>query len=601
MLRRRKWLPAVAALMLAVALGAIAAPMPALACILDNDNDCYRFVTGRVTATAGLNVRAAPWGTVLDTAPYNYSNTVDCYVQASDGSYWDWLYDSRIGRSGWVYDPYLYTGGNIYQQVDEMHEGDCGSIPLTIPGNVTATAISTASIRVTWTDTNAATAAYVVSNGNVSAPDLGVGATSYTWTGLAPNTYMCFTVAAKKSGQQSPWSPYACTTTWALNPPTSVLAMPKSGSIVHVSWLDQSGGAAQFIVNWAGYHSPTLAAGTTSYDWGGFTPGSTSLCFQVAAVQSGQQSPWSASDCANTPSFINLGDSFSSGEGAYPPYTSDTDTATDKCHRSFNGYAGQFASMSPNWNWVNNVACSGAVTQELFTDVNGSANMMNIPALGEKAQVGRIGTYPGLITVTIGGNNLDLADMFTKCLQTRDWVPWSPSNADQCYHDTFSDSWIANIPNALSGQVPYDRYGPSLDQTFQYIKDNAGSARVVVSTYPQIFPATFTGVANRSPCGIGGPFLITSQDQLNRVRATVSAINAKVKAVAQAKGFTILDEENAFQGHELNTSNPWVNDINGLQVDCGAGKVTKMPDNESLHPNQAGYHRWATDLYNLIH
>jgi hypothetical protein len=25
---------------------------------------------------------------------------VNCYVQASDGSYWDWLYDSRIGRSG---------------------------------------------------------------------------------------------------------------------------------------------------------------------------------------------------------------------------------------------------------------------------------------------------------------------------------------------------------------------------------------------------------------------------------------------------------------------------------------------------------------------
>ncbi len=94
------------------------------ACIADADGDCYRSVTGTVTS-ANLNVRAAPWGAILDNVPNGYSNVVDCYVQASDGSYWDWLYDTRINRSGWVYDPYLYTGGNIYQQVDELTEGNC--------------------------------------------------------------------------------------------------------------------------------------------------------------------------------------------------------------------------------------------------------------------------------------------------------------------------------------------------------------------------------------------------------------------------------------------------------------------------------------------
>ena len=93
----------------------------------DDDGDCVRIVTGTVTATAGLNVRAAPYGTILDTLPYRYSDLVSCYVQASDGSYWDWINDSRIGRSGWVYDPYLYTGGNINVQVDEVHEGHCAT------------------------------------------------------------------------------------------------------------------------------------------------------------------------------------------------------------------------------------------------------------------------------------------------------------------------------------------------------------------------------------------------------------------------------------------------------------------------------------------
>ena len=74
----------------------------ASACIADADGDCYLHVTGTVE-TANLNVpRAAPWGTVIDNLPNGYSNNVDCYVQASDGSYWDWIYDSRIGQSGWV-------------------------------------------------------------------------------------------------------------------------------------------------------------------------------------------------------------------------------------------------------------------------------------------------------------------------------------------------------------------------------------------------------------------------------------------------------------------------------------------------------------------
>ena len=162
---------AASTVMLAAGSVTVAGMGTASACIADADGDCYLHVTGTVE-TANLNVRAAPWGTVIDNLPNGYSNTVDCYVQASDGGYWDWLYDSRIGRSGWVYDPYLYTGGNIYQQVDQMTEGNCGSIPLTMPSNVTATATSTGSIRVSWGDTNGGAAQYVVSNGNVSSATL---------------------------------------------------------------------------------------------------------------------------------------------------------------------------------------------------------------------------------------------------------------------------------------------------------------------------------------------------------------------------------------------------------------------------------------------
>lgn len=137
---------------------------------------------------------------------------------------------------------------------------------------------------------------------------------------MTPNTYMCFTIAAKKSGQQAPWTPYACTTTWALGTPTNVGAVATSGSTVHVTWTDTSGGAAKFVVTNGNVSSPDLNAGTTSYDWPGITPG-TYMCFEIAAKQSGAQSPWSSSQgCTTTPTYVNMGDSFSSGEGTYHPY-----------------------------------------------------------------------------------------------------------------------------------------------------------------------------------------------------------------------------------------------------------------------------------------
>jgi hypothetical protein len=184
---------------------------PAKACVADADGDCYLHVTGTVDPSNGLNVRTQPWGTILDTLPYNYSNTVSCYVQASDGSYWDWIYDSRIGRSGWVYDPDLYTGGNIYQQVDEMHEGNCGYFSLSPPVDVYAYPITTHQVEVTWYDQTGGQAQYLVTNGNSNSSLLPMGTTSITWN-INPGQYMCFAVAAYEGGSYSAWSPYYCLT-----------------------------------------------------------------------------------------------------------------------------------------------------------------------------------------------------------------------------------------------------------------------------------------------------------------------------------------------------------------------------------------------------
>ncbi|MBV9450407.1 MAG: fibronectin type III domain-containing protein [Streptosporangiaceae bacterium] len=163
-----------------------------------------------------------------------------------------------------------------------------------VPGNVTATATSMSNIHITWSAVSGATS-YVVSNGNISTGNL--TKTSYDWGALAQGTYMCLTVTAKNSAGQSPWSPYACATT-QVAPPANLKATASSTKI-HISWSDTSGGAAQFVVSNGDASSPTIPAGTTSYDWTGLAVG-TYMCFTVTAKQGNGQSPWIPYACATT-------------------------------------------------------------------------------------------------------------------------------------------------------------------------------------------------------------------------------------------------------------------------------------------------------------
>jgi hypothetical protein len=72
----------------------------------------------------------------------------------------------------------------------------CGTTPVLAPTGVTAVPTSSGTIRVSWTDNTQGQGTFTVSNGNTSAPsDVPAGTTWYDWTGLAPNTYMCVTVA----------------------------------------------------------------------------------------------------------------------------------------------------------------------------------------------------------------------------------------------------------------------------------------------------------------------------------------------------------------------------------------------------------------------
>lgn len=90
-------------------------------CPIDDDGDCLQTVRGTALGTTGTNIRSGP-GTgysLVGNMPYHSTGTVYCYTTGTvinNNPYWDYT-ESSYGN-GYVSDDLLYTGRNIYQQVD---------------------------------------------------------------------------------------------------------------------------------------------------------------------------------------------------------------------------------------------------------------------------------------------------------------------------------------------------------------------------------------------------------------------------------------------------------------------------------------------------
>ncbi|MGI5239022.1 protein kinase domain-containing protein [Dactylosporangium sp. CA-139066] len=87
----------------------------------------------------------------------------------------------------------------------------------TPPTNLSATPAGPTSIRLQWTDNSSDETGFTVINGSASR-NTSPNATSYTWDGLSPGTYMCFKVRAFNPSGVSAYAPpsqdaWACTTT----------------------------------------------------------------------------------------------------------------------------------------------------------------------------------------------------------------------------------------------------------------------------------------------------------------------------------------------------------------------------------------------------
>ncbi|MDI1463725.1 fibronectin type III domain-containing protein [Catellatospora sp. KI3] len=167
------------------------------------------------------------------------------------------------------------------------------------PATPAAAAPSGTSIQVTWADKSANEWGFEISNGTTSQV-VGANSTSYTWTGLANGTYMCFRVRSYNLAGYSAWTAYACATTPTIpTAPTNPTAVVVSGTAIQVGWADKSANEIGFEIS-NGVTSQVVGANSTFYTWGGLANG-TYMCFRVRSYSLAGYSAWTAYACNTTP------------------------------------------------------------------------------------------------------------------------------------------------------------------------------------------------------------------------------------------------------------------------------------------------------------
>ena len=224
--------------------------------------------------------------------------------------------------------------------------------------------------------------------------------------------------------------------------------------------------------------------------------------------------------------YVALGDSYSSGEGNPPfdPGTNDPATG-DTCHRSLDAWPYVVQAGDPKLTYPILFACSGAHT-------------INVTTKGFKTEPSQIQqlkalhTKPGLITITIGGNNFNFADVLKDCAEVN------------CESDGVLPGADRYIRNYL---------GTAIVNTLKAIKAAAPQARLILVGYPNFMNLNVVN-AQQHCAWLGwaeGTALVQAAKDLNSAE----------KTAAQSVGADWISMLNVLKGHELCTEDSYIRSL----------------------------------------
>jgi titin len=249
--------------------------------------------TDNSTAEAGYKVERLPSGG---------SWTVIATIAANSASYSDTTASEGIS---YQYRVRAYT--NAVQ--GNPSASASVSTPLSAPSNMTATAVSTTQVNLTWTDNSAAESNYKVERSTDNSTwtlitTVSANVTSCSDSLASAGTTYYYRVKATKSGLSSAYATASPVTT-VPTAPSGASASAASDTQVNVSWTDASGETAYTVErssdggsNWT-VLTTNVAANTTSYNDTTATENSTYL-YRVKATNAAGASSYSTTSSVTT-------------------------------------------------------------------------------------------------------------------------------------------------------------------------------------------------------------------------------------------------------------------------------------------------------------
>lgn len=270
--------------------------------------------------------------------------------------------------------------------------------------------------------------------------------------------------------------------------------------------------------------------------------------------------------------YLALGDSFSSGEGAFD-YEQGTDNLdpANKCHLSRNSYS-YLAAKALGIESFHSVACSGAKSSNYDGPQNNRNKVPDSPLgywlpgyQGQKKYFERAGNTSA-ITVSMIGNDIGFDDKVKKCV----------IGTDSCFH--FKED---------RESVAYEIYSKfdTLVGLYSDIKSQAPKAKIFVLGYPRMF-------ASGTQCQFN---VRLDAEERAFSQGLVTYLNAVIKAAAEKTGVQYIDVEHAFSDKQHCDSKPLA--VNGLTAGNDAFISGIGPfGNESFHPNKLGHQLFSQAL-----
>lgn len=247
--------------------------------------------------------------------------------------------------------------------------------------------------------------------------------------------------------------------------------------------------------------------------------------------------------------YLAVGDSFSSGEGtpgiertcgrgpaAYPQLVADHLAARDRL-ASFEFHA-----------------CTGARVADVERQLD---------AVG--------GARFGLVTVTVGGNDVGFAEVLLDCLGADDVAGWlSPAEEREARSDDLDPGRCDLEPEAMEERIA--AAVPALTAVYRRIVDDhlTADGLLVVLGYPDLFGLPAEG---RQTCD---GFAVAD---VGRLRASAEHLDEVLAdAVGDVDRAIYLPARPAFEGHGRCGDDPWIR-----------GYALRPRVKSSFHPNEAGH------------